>query len=721
MRTEGLKLIHAAVNKGNVPFLLLLFIISGACATRQSKNNDNTATEKGQVQLNFNADVQNGRLTIQRTGDTLNWQGETLAMVTWWDAHGKERSQAVSKANGWETKQQSVDNGYQLICIQPQSEISFQIDLITNGDILTVNVPSAGIKEEGEARFKSIRLLPCFGAAKEGDKGYLVIPRGVGFLCHFNGKKPAEHLLPVYGFNTGNMPLFGMVRDKSGFAGIITSGQFDGKLCVSTKWAFQGQYAVGPVFTLRSFVKENRLSDDLTVQYHFLAAKEATWLGIAKRYREYNAEYRQIQPLRDRVKNAPELAYSAQALEVRMRMGVKPVPTPVLEQTPENEPAIRVFLTYKKLRDIFDEFHKQGIDKSEFCVVGWHSGGHDGRFPQLFPVEEAFGGEEELRKAIAYGQSLGYQIVSHDLYDDSYRISKDWDEKNVRKKPDGQYVKGPKYAGGQSYKICRIPAYELFAKRDVPRVRELGFKGAHYNDVLSILGPTPCYDPMHPATLRQDAEASNKILALCKETFGAVQSEGPLDFTAPVLDRVLYITIHLAAISSEFVFDPLKKSSGIELPYVDEMVPLYPAVYHGTLLYNIWNDCVNTEPGNNFYLKNIEYGGMPVAYFYGHFWLDPTKNWLGDRDLHYDNKEGLQNAVAGLRHVYDDLQELKHLQMEFIEGHNQLAEGVFETVYGNGQSVVVNYTKNPFHISSGIVVESHGYLLLNNKTEAKKD
>ena len=472
---------------------------------------------------------------------------------------------------------------------------------------------------------KSIRLLPCFGAAKEGDKGYMVIPKDVGLLCNFKNKKPGEYDIPIYGFNNCNMPLLGMVRDESGFAGIITSGQFDAQLHITTNSGVRGTYSVDPIFKLRSFVKEKRLSDDLNIQYHFLVKEEANWLGVAKRYRKYNTEYRKIQPLRDRVKSSPELAYSAQALEVRMRMGVKPVPTPVLEQTPENEPLMRTFLTFKKLRDIFDEFHNQGIDKTEFCVVGWHSGGHDGRFPQLFPVEQVFGGEEELRKSIAHGQSLGYQIVSHDCYDDSYRISKDWDEKNVRKNPDGQLHKGSRYAGGQSYNLCRIQAYEVFAKRDEPMVKELGFKGVHYNDVLSILGPTACYDPKHPATRRQDAEASNKILALSKEIFGGVQSEGPLDFTATVLDRVLYITIHF------------KESPVTGLPYMDELVPLYPAVYHGTLLYNIWNDCVNTEPGNEFYLKNIEYGGMPVAYFYGHFWLDPGKNWLGDRDLHYDD------------------------------------------------------------------------------------
>ena len=37
-----------------------------------------------------------------------------------------------------------------------------------------------------------------------------------------------------------------------------------------------------------------------------------------------------------------------------------------------------------------------GIDKAELCLVGWNVRGHDGRWPQAFPVEPALGGEEEL-------------------------------------------------------------------------------------------------------------------------------------------------------------------------------------------------------------------------------------------------------------------------------------------------------------------------------------
>jgi hypothetical protein len=113
------------------------------------------------------------------------------------------------------------------------------------------------------------------------------------------------------------------------------------------------------------------------------------------------------------------------------------------------------------------------------------------------------------------------------------------------------------------------------------------------------------------------------------------------------------------------------------------------------------------------YLRSIEYGAVPLTYFYGHFLLDAAKNWLGKSDYRYDDAEGLKRIVTGLRRVYDDVQRLKHLQMEFLDGHRQLAEQVFETSYSNGQRTVVNYGEQPHPLPSGEIVPARGYLLVD--------
>ncbi len=675
---------------------IVISIFMMACSSGKPGSQGKTGNSLINVQLNIG--TKDNLLTVCREGDSIDWQADTLAVLKFWDEDNKEQQQVVSRKNGWKLENTAAGQGYNISCSQAQSGISFIVRFTKKDDILTVNIPSSEIKETGKARIKSLRLLPRFGAAAEGEPGYLVTSRGVGTLCYFKDKKPAESRVPVYQYiNNCTMPLYGIVRGASGLAGIVTSGQYDTQFCVSTNWGTQHRYAIDPEFALRSFIDEQRLPDDLEVQYHFLISDEANWLGVAKRYRKYNFDQRGIVPLKQRVLKSPELAYSARSMEVRLRLGVKPVPCEVVEQTPETEPPVRVFLTFKQVRDIFDEFHSQGIKGAEFCLVGWNIGGHDGRYPQLFPVEPALGGEDELRKTIAYGQSLGYQVAAHDDYFGAYRIAEEWDESYLRKKADGQLYKGGIWGGGQSYNICLTRALDLFAKRDMPKMRELGFKGVHFSDVLSILGPRPCYDPNHPETRRQDAEATNRILSLARETFGGSQSEGSLDFAAPSLDRFMYIYNGEASL--------------LTVPYVDECIPLYPAVYHGVMLYNVSHKTLNTVPGEAKYLKNIEYGSLPLIYFYGHFMLDKSKDWMGDHDNRYDSKEGLQKAVARIKRVYDDYEKLKHLQLEFIEGHNQLAEGVFETVYSNGESVVVNYNDDSYKLPSGEIVPPLGWAI----------
>lgn len=649
--------------------------------------------------LRWDVKAETGQLAVQRAKDDTIWQGESLATIGYWDAAGAARSQAVSPGEGWTIERKPTERGWRLTCRQAELGISLGLSLTAKGDVLTVSLPADEVNETGKARLKTLRLLPRFGAAVEGDPGYLVIAQQSGALCKFRDKRSAEHRLKVYqSICQCPMPLFGSIRGSSGLAGIVTSGQFETQFCLSTNWGPRHQYAIDPTFTLRPFQKAARLPDDLTVEYHFLPAAEANWAGLGKRYRRYNFARRGIRPLRQRVADSPALAYATAAMEVRIRLGVKPVPCKIKEQTPETEPPMRVFCSFARVRDILDEFHRQGIARAEFCLVGWNRGGHDGRYPQIFPVEPALGGEAELRATIGHGQLLGYQMVAHDCYYGAYRISEDWDERYIRKSPDGTLRKGGVWGGGRSYNICLTRACDLFARRDLPKIRELGFQGLHYSDVLSMLGPRACYDPRHPQTRRQDAEAATRILALAQKQFGGSQSEGSLDFAAPALDRLLYIDCDK--------WSPLEKK-----PYVDTRVPLYQTVYHGVLLYNLSTEVVNSQPGEAGYLRNIEYGGLPLAYFYGHFLLDKSKNWLGQRDYRYDDRAGLKQTVAKLRQVYDDLQQLRHLQLEFIEAHRQLAPQVFETVYGNGQRVLVNYGDKPYQLPKNQAVPPRAFRL----------
>lgn len=626
-------------------------------------------------------------------------RARSAAVVSWWDAAGEIASEEVSAENGWELHLTPHPRG-DIWHICHAGGIAFDLVVQGNDDRLTVTLPRMSLREVSGKRLRSIRLLPGFGAAPENSEGFLLIPQQAGGLCRFRGKEEAEARVPFLGLYTQcSMPFFGAKVGDCAYAARVDGGQFDAVLVIATAVGPDRLYSLDVEFLLRDIPGEPILAEDLSLHYRFWCDPVIDWPDMAREYREYNLNERGLVPLRERCKTRPELAYAAEALEVRIRLGVKPVPHEIREQTPENEPEMDIFMTFDNVRELVEECARQNLDKTEFCLVGWNIGGHDGRYPQIFPVEERLGGETKLRETIQRARELGYQIVAHDCYYGAYRIAEDWDEEYLRKRPDGTPEKGGQWGGGQSYNICQRRAVELFAGRDMPRMRELGFRGLHYTDVIALIGPRKCYDPRHPQTRRQDVESRLELLALGQKVFGGVQSEAGLDWALPHLDSFLYC--------EDDTWAPL-----LEKPYIDEKVPFLPLVYHGFVLYNTSHKCVNCPPGSDAYLHNIEYGAMPLIYFHGHFMKGGHGNWLGDRDFTYEGPEKLKTDVAELKAISRDIRALAHLQMSFLDDHRQLAEGVFQTGYSDGSRVLVNYNDTPYETEDGKTVAPRNYLLL---------
>ena len=394
-----------------------------------------------------------------------------------------------------------------------------------------------------------------------------------------------------------------------------------------------------------------------------------------------------MKPLRERAKAQPILDYAARWPEVRVRHAWKPVPSPVPDQTVKDEPPVKPVITFERFKEIADAFKRQGIGGAEFCLVGWNVGGHDGRWPQVSPVEPSLGGEAKLREAIAHAQGLGYEVVAHGNHRDAYLIADSWDAEYIREKnADGTLRRGrTTWGGGRMYTICPQRAYERFALQQMPMVRALGFRGLHYLDVYSCVGAERCGDPRHPLNERQSAAWVGHILQLGRDTFGGIASEGSYDQNAGQLDYVLYVSFARPFDAATY--------KGL----VDRLVPMFQLVYNGIILSNPYTTTVNAPlKGRASELKTIEFGGRPSFYFYANF-LTPGKgkNWMGDEDLTCATDDELARSVAAIKRGIDAYQKVWRLQYEYMEGHDELAPGVYRTRYADGTRVYVNYNDAP--------------------------
>lgn len=543
------------------------------------------------------------------------------------------------------------------------SVIAVPTDIKTEGGRLIARIQKEQIPPDTAA----LDFLPDFFVGQEGEDGYMIFPGNM--LCWFCGHENVMRAAcsPI-------MPLFGAKTAAFCFAGIITGNREDSVVMADIR---DGEYRAYPRFQL----EEDGAPEDLQVEYVFLTGEDADYSGMARTYRQMRFAAGLL-PLKERVQNRPVLAYAVDAPYIRIRMGWKPVPSPVPEQTPETEPPMFTACDCGQVGRLLDAMQNAGIDKAELCLVGWNIRGHDGRWPQAFPVEEAIGGEAGLRALIAKAQAMGFQITCHTNNSDAYAIADCWDEGFVRKNKDTSIQKGGTWSGGQMYNTCPMATFER--SRDMlDQVYGLGFRGLHYIDVVSVVPPKKCYDPDHPLSRAEDRAWYTKLFRYAAEKMGGIASEGGFDHMSDVLDYGLYI--HFGGNRNH--------------PLCDEDIPLWQMVYHGTILHNPSTNTVNypLKPVDSL-LEEVEFGGRPSFYYYSRFVTESEnrKNWMGTVDMRCGTEEELTQSVAALAQSYEEYKTRRDLQYCFMDRHEKLADGVYRVTYSDGTVILVNRGDTPW-------------------------
>ena len=526
---------------------------------------------------------------------------------------------------------------------------------------------------------KRLDIVPDFAHAKKGEDGFWFTPYGIyGEYDRENGRFFA-------GKDRMSMPMFGWSNPRGACLTVVTSLKCFVRETVLAK---NGDYTVAA--TLEEELCRHPY-EDLTIEYH-LRPSGTPYAELAKIYRAHQLARGVVKPFRERFKENKVLEKAILSPELRIRQAWKPVPSPVPHQAPESEPAVKAAITFARVKDIVDEMKRQGIADAELCLVGWNIGGHDGRWPQVFPSEPKLGGDGMLKEAIRHALDAGYLIVPHGNFYEGYTIAADWDgewtlkDENGFMRPTGNGK--VTWGGGRPYYMCPQRAYEKFASRDIPRMAAFGFKGIGYFDVVSICEPLRCADPRHPCSPADGAKFWGACAAIAKRDLGGFASESGNDCFIGNLDYSLY----------SYFGDPKK----IEREYVHgkglakRVIPVWQIVYNGIVANNPFTTTVNVTLKDRYSrLKAVEFSARPCFYFYSKFKTDGG-SWMGREDLTCATDEELRASVAKIKEGYDIYRRIRHLQLEHMDVHEELAPGVFRTGYANGEFLIVNYTDRPF-------------------------
>ena len=552
------------------------------------------------------------------------------------------------------------------------------------------------LKKETFQNAKRLFALGDFTSAKAGDEGYYIVPRHFkqdgDLQILFREREDIEHL------QTNPIMAFCGCKKAEDTYLIRVERNYNFAIRVSAQ---NGTYRMELVFNFEDTHDPELLMDEIYDDIHIemiSLGKDADYNTMAKTEREIRLTREGIETLAERCAKLPAVEYARKHPLVRIRMGWKPSPSPVLHQTPETEPEMFVACDFDRVCDIADEMKRQGIEGAELQLVGWHKSGHDGAFPDYFPADARFGGNEGLKKAIEYVKSLGYRISTHTNAMDSTENAThfSWDDTCVLR--NGEKYQYGHYSGGLAYRMCYLEQLKHI-KRELPELVKYGENGLHFTDVISIILPYPCFSKEHPATTKDAMAAAIENMKYTKESFGGFSSEGCMDFAIKYIDYGLYVTF-----GSGF--------GKVDYPIADAFLPVWELTYHGVILYNPSSPTVNytiKEPKAR--LTSVMWGGKPSFYIYSKFRTGGAPNWMGNDDLTAATDEELERSVRMIRTGAEEFEALSDLQLVHMSRYDFFENGIQCATYQNGTRVVGNFSDAQAEFE-GNTIEPYGYLIL---------
>ena len=549
---------------------------------------------------------------------------------------------------------------------------------IASGNITSLKFPP---KYEFD-KIEYVELKLHSDAIHAGDKGYYLVQAGnarcesrdfgIGF---YKERKDGEFII-----RDCFITVFGIAHNDKCYIAIVTGMATDISQVIRIE---HNQYFINVRFDIDGTTPY----EDIKVEFHKIDKPDAEYSDMAKEYRNYQLRHG-FTPLKERLN--PELNYSVESVNVRIRMGWKPVPCQIPEQTEENEPDVYTACTFDDVIKVMEEYKRVGVEKAEFCLVGWNMKGHDGRWPQILPVESSFGGECALKRLIATADRLGYAITCHTNSTDMYSISDRFNRDDIATDKDGSLsVEAVRWGGGRTYNICPKRAYEI-SMETLPEVAALGFRGMHYIDVITCTPPRECNNPHHIINKKEAGHYFDLLFKKTKDMFGSVGCEGAYDYYLKECDYALYVSF------ADYADD----STRYEL--CDKTIPFWQLVYHGIVASNPYSRTVNYAISENAddMLKVIEFGGKPQVYYYAKFVSDGT-DWIGKGDFGCRTSDEIRFSALKVAETAKSYSELSYLQYEFMEEHREISPNVFETKYSDGSIVTVNYNKKTYELKRG--------------------
>ncbi|MDU0330320.1 DUF5696 domain-containing protein [Paenibacillus sp. 3LSP] len=604
----------------------------------------------------------------------------------------------------------------QLNQTKPEARIfHVSIEYTLDGDHLIAKIPASSIDFPEEFPIHTISFLSFFGAGGLAEKGSILVPDGSGALIHFNNGKTRypSYQQNVYGTDrsvskldteeysqTVRLPVFGLIKENGALLGIIEEGAAVATINADVSGRLNSYNYVYPSFTVvnkgdlsldangqqRTIPKfqEHPMNSDFTVRYAFLDQQSASYQGIADYYRQYLEQQGGFAALAEaREEKTP--FYLQLVGSISKKKHFAGIPYQALEP----------LTTFEQAQIIVTELKERGVGDIKLRYSGWFNKGLDHTVPSHISVDRKLGGDKGLRQLISFAK--GNDVT---LYPDvAFLTALSGSQFNEAKKA-SRTLRG---VPAEIYPLdlalnwrdrSKPPAY-VISPRYINDYTEQFLKDFHKYDAVGIslsdLASQLDSDFRKRRQIDRTESEQRSVEALHQMAAAQLKmmADGGNAYALPYLTDVTYAPMS----SSRFKIE-------------DEEIPFYQMVVRGHLDYTGEPYNLSAYPNANQYiLKTLEYGsGVYFEWFYApnHKIKDTKFNRLYSANYEL----WMDEAVRIYKEVNEFLSKVRH---EPIAQHEKLTDGVYKTVYGNGNYVIVNYNRTPVE-AGGVRIEAESYM-----------
>lgn len=621
--------------------------------------------------------------------------------------------------------EENASYGYNEKFEQVSFEVGVEVRLTDSG--VTTSVIQDSIVESDKVKLATVSLYPYFGTAiskiengltVEGEtnydetEGYIIVPDGSGAVIEFNNGKSYQqpYSKRLYGVDVGIMkhkmpevqqdikiPLYGMIKEDSGFAAIITAGdamatinadvagRIDSYNKIYTSFNFREKESI----TLGSGASsygvtlwtEERVDCDFAVDYSFLRGTEASYVGVANVYKEYLEDNFGF----DSVDETTDTIVTTEFLGSYNR---KDFAFGVPYSTSES------LTTFEQTETILSELKALGVNNINAIYKGMINGGLSSTLNDEFDIESDLGNKRDYNNLLDYMSDNDITLYPEINVMTTSEYNKVFDRfRYTSSRIDG--------------KQSMLFTYHLSIGLPYSET-----PNSEYNDDYVI---NPLYFEQITSNFLDDYDQSSIAFSLLGGNLGGsygdtlVYRQNAMMNQIEVLKNIeenvlLNSPLGYAIPYSDFITDVPFETTRYAI--LDYQIPLLQLVLSGKVDYSTISLNTDYERSVEYnFLKAIETGSN-IKYTLS---FDNSKEL---KDTEYNNYISTE-YTNWLTRIDEQVTELDTIGIHngYLVDHELLEANVIKVTYSHGLQIIINYNLSPITID-GDTIAATNYIVL---------